>query len=353
LIFKDPSTSLTLPGWGKVDWIYLNAGERGFLRTGYDPEFRNALQQVAVKALNPVEKIGFLNHLWALALSGDLPITDFVEALCHFKGDQTRVLVETMVTHLETLSDQMVPPGDHPKFVWLIQELFHPLWKELDWDPKPGEDDERRLSRAAVLWALGALAEDEDILPELPRRLTLYWVRPASLDPTLATPLIRLCARTDLGTLFEKYIQNFKSATTPEDRDRYLRALADFKKPDLARKLLEFTLSEAVRAQDVWKPIRYLLANPAVQAEAWRFVKANWQALRQKGGSVGAQRMIQGTRALWKPEWREEVGAFFQDPANKVAAAKRALAQTLEFIEIGIRFKTLQQDALSHCLNSR
>jgi len=353
LILKDSSTSLTLPGHGKVDWIYLNAGERGFLRTDYHPTLRDALRQVASQMLEPMEKIGFLNHLWALALSGDLSIADFMKALCQFKGDSTRVAVETMMVHLETLSDQMVLPTDQLKFAGFIQELFDPLWKELDWDPKPGEDDERRLTRAAVLWILGALAEDEDILPEMPRRLTLYWVRPASLDPTLATPLIRLCARTDLGVLFDKYIQKFKSATTPEDRDRYLMALADFKKPELARKLLEFSLSDTVRAQDVWKPIRYLLANSMVQEEAWHFVKTRWQALRQKGGTVGAQRMIQGTQALWRPDWREEVRTFFQDPTNKVAAAERALAQTLEFIEIGIRFKTHQQNALSDWLNSR
>jgi hypothetical protein len=303
--------------------------------------------------LEPTEKIGFLNHLWALALSGDMAITDFMESLCQFKGDFTRVAVETMVAHLEILSDQMVLPTDQPKFAAFVRELFDPLWKDLDWDPKPGEDDERRLTRAAALWALGALSEDEDILPEMPRRLTLYWVRPPSLDPTLATPLIRLCARTDLGALFDKYVQKFKSATTPEDRDRYLMALADFKKPELARKLLEFALSDAVRAQDVWKPIRYLLANPTAQEEAWHFVRTHWQTLRQKGGSVGAQRMIQGTRALWRPDWREDVDAFFQDPANKVASAERALAQTLEFIEIGIRFKTHQQNALSGWLKSR
>ena len=353
LILKDLSSSLILPGHGKVDWIYLNAGERGFLRTDYAPALRNALQGVASQALEPMEKIGFLNHLWALALSGDLSLTDFMGALCQFKGDPTRVVAETLVTHLETLSDQMVLLSDQPQFARLIQELFHPLWKNLGWDLSPGEDDERRLTRAAVLWALGALAEDEDILPEMPRRLTLYWVRPASLDPTLATPLIRLCARTDLGALFEKYLQKFKTAITPEDRDRYLRAMADFKKPDLARKLLEFALSGDIRAQDVWKPVRYLLANPAVQGEAWRFVKTHWSALKQKGGSVGAQRIIQGTRALWKPEWRAEVGVFFHDPANKVAAAERALAQTQEFMEIGIRFKSHQQAALSHWLNTR
>ena len=353
LILKDRSTHLSLQGYGKIDWVYLNAKEQGFLRAGYDPLLRNALQQIATHALEPAEKLGFLNHLWALALSGDLPIADFMEALCHFKEDQTRVVVEAMAACLETLSDQMVLPSDQPRFVTLVKELFDPLWKGLGWDPKPGEDDERRLTRAAALWALGALAEDEDILPEMPRRLTLYWVRPSSLDPTLATPLIRLCARTDLGVLFDRYLQRFKSAPTPEDRDRYLMALADFKKPELARRLLEFSLSEAVRAQDVWKPVRYLLAHPTVQGEAWRFVKAHWPALRDKGGSVGAQRIIQGTRFLWQPEWREEVEAFFKKPANRVVSAERALAQTLEFIEIGIRFKVRQQESFSNWLNAR
>lgn len=353
LILKESSTTQTLPGRGKIDWICLNAGERGFLRTHYDPGLRKALQEVAPRVLEPAEKIGLLNHQWALTLGGDLPISDFMETLSCFKGDQTRVLVETAVSHLETLSDQLVFSEDQPKFARFIQELFLPLWKDLDWDPKPDEDDERRLTRAAVLWALGALAEDEDILPELPRRLTLYWVRPSSLDPTLATPLIRLCARTDLGALYDRYIQRFQSAQTPEDRDRYLRGLADFRKPDLARKLLEFTLSDSVRAQDVWKPVRYLLGNPTVQGEAWRFVKKNWQVLKKKGGSVGAQRMIQGTEALWRPEWREEVEAFFKDPANRVEAAQRALAQTLEFIEIGIRFKDQQQQSLSVWLRSQ
>ncbi|MGH7273658.1 MAG: ERAP1-like C-terminal domain-containing protein, partial [Nitrospiria bacterium] len=317
------------------------------------PALRNALLRVASHVLEPAEKLGFLNHLWALTLSGDLPIAEFMEALCHFKGDQTRVVVEAVAAYLETLSDQMVLPSDLPKFMALVKELFDPLWKGLGWDPNAGEDDERRLTRAAALWALGALAEDEDILPEMPRRLTLYWVRPSSLDPTLATPLIRLCARTDLGVLFDRYLQRFKSAPTPEGRDRYLMALADFKKPELARRLLNFAMSEAVRAQDVWKPVRYLLVHPGVQGEAWRFVMANWAALWEKGGSVGAQRMIQGTRFLWQPEWREEVEAFFKKTANRVASAERALAQTLEFIEIGIRFKILQQEGFSNWLNTR
>lgn len=353
VLLEEAAASLTLPAEGKIAWIAANAGESGFFRVQYDPPLREALQGAGLRELAAQEKLGFLSHLWALAQRGELDIADFMEALCRFKGDATRVLVEAMVTDLEAASNHLLLAEDRPLFEALVREIFEPIWKELGWDARPEEDDERKLTRAAALWALGALAVDEDILPETPRRLTLYWTRPDSLEPTLATPLIRLCARTDGGSLFDRFIQRFQSAPTPEERDRYLRALADYKRPALARKLLELALSESVRAQDVWKPVQCLLANPAVQAETWAFVKANWQALKEKGGSVGAHRMIAGAEWLWRPEWREEVKTFFSDPDNRVEAAERTLAQTLEFIQIGIRFKARQQEALSRWLKAR
>jgi len=353
VLLKSRVTSVVLPGSGAVRWVYGNAEERGFLRTEYNRPLRDALKPVMATALSASERIGFLNNLWALSVSGDLSIVTFMEMLLRFKGDSTRVVVEAAAGYFESLSNQMVLPKDRPKFQSLVKEFFEPVWKEVGWEAVPGEDDERKLTRAAALWAMGALAQDEEILSELPRRWTRYQAKPTSLDPTLVTPLVRLTARTDGGSGFDRFVQKFKNAATPEDRDRYLLALADFTKPDLARKLLDFALSDEVRSQDVWKPVRYLLASPTVQEETWNFIKAHWQPLRDKGGSVAAMRMIQGTRALWREAWYEEAKAFFNNPANKVAAAERALAQTLEFMQIGIRFKERQLIPLSRWLQER
>ncbi len=328
----------------------MNAGEQGFLRSRYDAGLQALLSREAMGILDPVERIGLINHQWALAVGCRIPMSDFMQTAVGFKGDANRLVLESLVSCFDILSEQMVEPVGMERFHAFTRDFFLGVWERLTWDAAPGEDEETRLARAAALWAMGGLAEDEDVLPETPRRLTLYWVRPGSLDPTMATPLIRLCARTDLGALFDKYVERFKSAPTPEERDRYLLGLAEFRKPELARRLLQFALSDEVRSQDVWKPVRYLLARPVVQEEAWRFVRENWAAFKEKGGSVGAQRMIQGTRHLWRPEWRREVESFFREPANRVAAAERALAQTLEFIEIGIRFKDRQQKALADWL---
>jgi len=47
------------------------------------------------------------------------------------------------------------------------------------------------------------------------------------------------------------------------------------------------------------------------------------------------------------------VEAFFNAPKNRVASADRALAQTVEYIGIGIRFKVRQEEALSVWLRTR
>ena len=355
ILLTQKVTSIRLPE--PAIFVYGNVDEGGFLRTDYDAPLRASLEAVLPDALNPSERIGYLGHLWALCFSGNaqhlVPINQFLDTLCRFNGDMTRVVVEAMAQYLELLSDQMVAPEDIALFQIWVSDLMSPVWRKLGWDTQTSENDETRLARAAALWSLGALAQDEEILAELPRRKTRYDAIPRTLDPTLVKPLMRLCARFDRGSLFDPFVQKYQTAATPEERDRYLTALADFNKPALAIKLLEIALSPSIRSQDVWKPVRYLLASPKVQGESWNFVMAHWEALREKTGSVGASRMIQATRYLWKPQWKKEVEEFFSRPQNRVDAAERALAQTVEQIEIGISFKAKQGQQLSAWLRRR
>ncbi|HIE65006.1 MAG: M1 family metallopeptidase [Nitrospira sp.] len=353
LLISDETTRCRLPGESEVRWVFGNAGESAYLRTDYDSRLRDKLQPVIAAQLTPSERIGILNHNWALSKNGALPISRFMEILFRFKGDKTRVVVEAMTGYLETLSHHLVLSGDRSAFVSLAKSLIFPVWKELGWDPASGESDDVRLARASALWVMGAIVQDVEILSELPRRQILYLAKRGSLDSTLATPLIRLCARTDGGTRFEQYLNKIKTSKTPEDRDRYLIALADFQKPALTRRVLDFVLSEDVRAQDSWRPIRALFANAVTQGETWKFVQGHWKELREKGGSVGAQRILQSTRSLWGQEWYGEVEAFFAAPENKLPSAERSLRQTLEFIQLGIRFKAQQTEDLSTWLRER
>src|SRR5206468_11312465 len=120
----------------------------------------------------------------------------------------------------------------------------------------------------------------------------------------------------------------------------------------LTATIVALIISEIIHGQDVWTPIRVLRENPAPQSETSTFIQANWAARKKKGGSVGAQRIIGGTKALWREDWLREVESFFKTPENYVASAGRVLAQTLEGIRLGLTFRRLQQENLSHWLRS-
>ncbi len=356
LLLKTPTEMVELPGTGRLDWLYGNAGEGGFYRCRMEAPLQEALRTSALAQLDPAERIGLLDHLWALSQNGTIPITEFLDSMVACRGDRTRVVVQALAGYLEALLFQLAEVGQQSKVAGLTHELFAPLWAQLGWGPNTGEDDEIKLTRASCLWALGRLAGDRTILQEAAARFDRAVTDPSTIDPTLITPLARLRAATGDAGQFQRFVNLFERAETPEARDRYLVALADFPDPQLARRYLELSLTEKIRAQDAWKPLRYLLAHaahPPVQAEAWAFMQRHWTALREKTGSVGAMRMIAGLRHVWRADWHDDVRHFFDDPAHRVASAERALAQTLEFIRIGTAFKERQQPALSDWLAKR
>lgn len=344
--------AISLPARGAVRWVYANAGEQGFYRTHYDHRLRGALA-ASLARLSPEERFGLLDNTWALTQKGTLPIDEFLDLIVRFRGDDTRIVIEGLGGYLGTLGDRLVTEPDRPLFARFVEDCYRPLVDSLGWDARPYEGDEPKLARAAVLWTLGGHAKPAPLIREMTARLERYWVDPASLDPTLATAAIRLCARVGGKDRYERYLERYHAAATPEDRERYLIALGDFAEPGLTPAILALILTEAIRGQDIWKPLRGLLSNPMTQGESWSFVKANWPALRKKGGSVGAQRIISGTKALWGEEWLTDVERFFSDPANRVASAERTLTQMLEWIRLGLTFRREQQGKLSEWLKGR
>jgi puromycin-sensitive aminopeptidase len=353
VVLDAPESAVTLPGRGSVHWLYANGGESGFYRVEHDAALRQALLATGLPHLTPSERVGLLSHAWAAAQAGDEPVDRLMDTLLACRGDEARVVVEVLADTFGTLAERLVAPEDHPLFAGVVAEVTAPLWTRLGWEREGAEDDEDRLTRAAVLWLMGAVVADPAVRRELDRRVNAYLKDASSLDPTLASTVVRLGARFGDEARFDAYLACWQRAVTPEDRDRFLAALAEFPYPHLVRRLLAWLLSGEVRGQDAWKPFRVLLARPAAQDPTWAFLKTHWGRLRETIGPVGAGRIIQATRGLWREEWRTDVAAFFTDPANRVESAARALVQTLEFIDVGIAFRAAQMDALSRWLRAR
>ena len=351
VVMKKRHEEIRLPAAGDVRWICANGGELGYYRTRYDPALTAALRG-SISSLAPEEAFGVLDNTWVLTQKGEVAIGDFLLLAEKFRAHRIRIVVESLAGYLGTLNDRLLSEPDRPRFAQFAEELFRPLADALGWEGRANEGDEPKLMRATALWVMGSVCRSHALLSNISVWLEHYWNDPASLDPTLVQAMLRLGARLGGPERFTRYVERYRAAMAPEERDRYLQAFGDFADRRVTPDILALVLSDAVRGQDIWKPVRGLLANPATQAATWSFIKGHWAAIREKGGTVGAQRIIAGTKHLWRDEWRSEVNDFFRDPANHIESAERTLAQTLEFLSLGLVFRRVQQEPLSAWLRA-
>jgi puromycin-sensitive aminopeptidase len=351
VLLDGETAEVTLPGSGPVAWVYPNKAETGFFRVGLDDALLAALPEGLKAGLAGVERTGLLSNLWAEAQAGTSPMTRFLDGLTRFKADDGRPMTEKTAAALIELQDGFLDEADAGRFARFAADLLGPRWRA--WGFGEIKDDETRLARASALAAFGRASQDPAFAADLDRRARAAAVDPSKVEPTMVGPLLGLAARRGGRDLYELYRAQVAKAATPEQRDQLLRALAAFRDPVLARATADYTMTEAVRPQDFWKPWVVLLRNSAVNREAWGYLKANWAAIRAKAGPRAAAVIIEGLGGVHDLGIRAEAEAFFSDPKNMEPTARRALAQSLEFMAMGANFEARERKAFSDWLRAR
>jgi puromycin-sensitive aminopeptidase len=133
----------------------------------------------------------------------------------------------------------------------------------------------------------------------------------------------------------EKEYLQFKKlyVETPfgEEKDRLIRALGAFKDKNLLIKTMDFAFSEDMRAQDLFKAIHFVWANPLGRDIAWDFVQKNWQEItRRFAGGHLYSRFIQPAVYFVDDKKALEIEEFFKK--NPSVGLERTIAQVTEQI---------------------
>ena len=344
-LLETATTRVTLPGNGDVAWIYPNAGETGYYRFKLDAKLLFAA--LARRGdLTPVERAGLLNNLWAQVRAGQMPVASFLDALAAFRGDTSRLIIEDAFGYLKTIRQELSENDDErDALAAFAASFFEPHLRTLGWDKIKGENQEITMTRPTVLNALALLAPKALDQDQVSARLQKYLADPSSIDSSVSAVILTAAARRNDPALFAEFRSRLASPKTPEQKSLMLRALAEFTDSALVDQYLSMTLSDEIRAQDAWMPYAWLLSNPATRERSWAFVQANWKALSAKVGPRGGTRVVGAAGGLVSAAWKDEVGKFFRLPDNEIEMARKTLDQTLESIDLGLRFKEGQSQS--------
>jgi puromycin-sensitive aminopeptidase len=319
-------------------WVLGNAGARGFYRVAYEPEDLRRLI-AALPQLASEERMTLVADQWALVRAG-APAGPFIE-LCEgiVKTERDHVVLDEVVSRLSWLEHRGVSDPDRPLFHDWLRRLFAPLAAELGWDAKGGEDDERRLLRAAVLRALALVARDPNAIREAQERYRSHvGARPRPLDPNLLDLVVAAAARTADRARFEELRKRAGDELDPAAKRRFLLALAMVEQPDLVSPAVELSLQDDVKMQDFASYAGALLANRATREAAWQLVQGKWSEVRKKADSpMLLRRLVESLGALPERQHLEQIERFLG--AHPIEGARQAIAQTLERLRMDVALR--------------
>ncbi|MBW2267785.1 MAG: M1 family metallopeptidase [Deltaproteobacteria bacterium] len=310
--------------------VYGNAEEAGFFRPQHAPDELAAIL-AAPRSLTPIERMGLVDHQWALARAGRAPLSSFLSVVDALARERDPDVLTALQRPLAFLANDLIPeaaPDVADAFADFVGKRFGPPFAKLGWRRRGGESDGDGLRRAALLSLVGGVAARPDVLADAAGLCDRYLADRRAIPPDIADSVVGLTARNGDAARHRSFVDAMQKASTPQEQRRFLLALGAFREPRLIAQTLALSLTPAVATQDVIFLLARMLANPGAREASWQFIQSRWPRLEKRLPSLLASRLIESTTHLGTAQHRTEVARFFR--AHPVPSGDRALRQTLE-----------------------
>jgi len=342
--------SFSLPGCGS--WVMVNAGARGYYRSGYSSDAIRAMGRSIEKELTAAERVALLNDSWASVRVGEQQIGDFLALGEGLQPDRTRAVLSQLTLKLDYISTYLVNNSDRAGYEQWVRRLLAPAAKELGWRPQSGESDETKSLRARVMYTLAYAGRDPEVIAAASKLTEKALQDPSTIDSTVAFTAFSLAAQNGDAALYEKLMAKLQAnGTSLENYYLYFQTISKFRNPRLLQRTLEYAISPAVRSQDTLGMIAAVMKNPAGGKLAWDFVRSHWSDIEKVGGGFTSAEVVGATNVYCETGMHDQVQDFFLQ--HKVPTAERTLKQSLESIHNCADLRSRQTPELSQWLQKR
>jgi puromycin-sensitive aminopeptidase len=294
-------------------------------------------------ALTAAERISLLGDEWRMVRSGRHDVGTYLDLAAAFARDETPEVVGDLAGRLGAVMGDIADPSQRPAFQAWVRARFRPALDAIGLTDGLADTDAVN-SRRGVLLQL--LSSDPDVQKRARELAQAYMARPASISPTLVSPVLQVAAAGGDAALYDEFVARMTAATAaPDTYYRYFNALPAFRDPALVKRTQEFALTQA-RSQDAPQLLGQLLVSASTQDGTWALVKTEWPALVARFGTFqGIPNIVGALGAFCSADRATEIKAFFD--AHPVPESARALQQSLERIATCSAVKARQAPAFA------
>jgi puromycin-sensitive aminopeptidase len=341
--------TVTLDVVGDLKWVYANADEIGFYRQ--DPH-RDMVKDVLANLdkLTPLEQMGLVGDQWALVRNGSQSIAQFLDVLSALSSTDNYSVLEKVVGRLHSIDTLLEEAGDEAaieKFRAWVDDAFKEKLNTLGFEPKAGESQNDAQRRVSLVNAMTTLARNPEAIKQAEQWAEREAADPASVDANLAGIFVGAAAYFGDRERFDKYVDVYvnrrENGASPQETNRYLYSLANFRKGELVDRTLELLDEKVLPLESIGPILRQMFNEHHAQLHAWEYVKSHWQVIRNLG-DMWTNFLVDSMGNLPAAK-RDDFVAFMSENLTG-GVAEKSYARALETLDQLAEFKARTKDAL-------
>ncbi len=318
--------------------LLINNGRRGFYRVIYDDQtVSSVLADDFMTKVSDVDRLGLLADAFEAAKGGYLSTLSVLKMLNVYSKETSVVVWDIIAGVLSSVRSVMDDNDLREQMKPFIRNIVQPELKRLGLAAKASDSHFDKLLRPTIL-GLASSADEPSVLEEVKR--LFYSQKPGSIDPDLRGVVYVSIARHGAVTDFKTLLKMHNDSSSPEEKLKLAAALTAFKQPKLYKEAIKLIKSDEVRLQDVGYWISYIFSNHYARDEAWKWLKANWDWLRENlGEDLNFYRLpFYVARCYSSLTFLKEFEEFFSQ--NITAGMDRPYRQAIETIQWQAAWRT-------------
>ena len=347
-ILLDRASKTIRLGETKPAWVNPNADAAGYYRWTLPTRSLGDLARHRIR-LNIRERIAFPGNLSALLDAGVVSGDDFLRILNFFSTDTDPQVIGAVIDALGKVQLAFVTEERSESFAAYVRKTLGPAAKRFGIEKRANEDPNITFFRPTLITWLADAGRDPEVIRFAKEKAQAYLENPSSVDPQIATTVLRIAAHDGDRALFDEYRQRFESAKTPGERSRFLTAMAGFRDPQVTEEALRYSLRGPLRPNEIFAISQGIAGYEAGRDRRFRWFTQNYPAIASRIPPLFLSN-LPFIAAGCEANRIAAAKTFFGDSRHRVEGTLEELAKVEERVNDCVKLRNREQEKVARYL---
>jgi hypothetical protein len=301
--------------------------------------------------LTALERAAVLSDQFYLAVSGQIPINDYLDFTEAYKTESDPAVTSVLCTELNQL-DLLIDDSSRMAFAAFVSDRLSHARRSFGWSSLREPSELVKRGYAQVMLSLGTIGQDKVTIDEARALSEKFFDHEVDtrIDAELVDPIIKIVAYNGNASDYAKIEKLWRCAKSPEREHSALMALGLFQDPVLIKETLKMCLTDKIHRQDAPELIAAIMETRAGRGVAWEFVRKHIIHIAWRFSEHRLYDIVMAMNTLASEQQLAQVQTFFRK--HPVASQSRGINKIIEAIEVRVAFRQRSGTALCSWLGA-